>query len=97
MATPDPTRPPSVPPASVPPHALRVLHMIFFGVVFWILCWTLAVTAVLQLVLTLLATQPNAELVRFGRGLGHYCQHIVEFLTFATDAVPFPFSPWPAA
>jgi hypothetical protein len=49
------------------------------------------------LILTLLASQPNAELVRFGRGLGRYCQHIIEFLTFASDQVPFPVSPWPAA
>ena len=97
MATPDPAQPPSVPPPTVPPLALRVLYMIVFAVVFWILCWTLAVTAVLQLILTLLTTQPNAELVRFGRGLGRYCQHIVEFLTFASDQVPFPVSPWPAA
>jgi len=81
--------------SELPPLALRVLYMIVFAVVFWILAWTLAVTAVLQLVLTLLSARPQPELVRFGRGLAQYARQIIEFLTFATDAAPFPFAPWP--
>ncbi len=79
----------------LPPLALRVLYMLVFAVVFWILTWTLAVTAVVQLVLTLLTTRPQPDLVRFGRGLAQYSRQVIEFLTFVSDATPFPFSEWP--
>ena len=90
----DPLPPPASPTAP-PPLALRALYMLVFAIVFWILTWILAVTALLQLLLTALATQPNAELARFGRALAHYCGQVVEFLTFASERVPFPFSDWP--
>ena len=73
----------------------RVLYMVVFALVFWILCWTLAVTAILQLLLTLLSTRPNADLVRFGAGLAIYSRQIIEFLTFGSEKLPFPFSEWP--
>jgi hypothetical protein len=73
----------------------RVLYMVVFALVFWILCWMLAVTAVLQLVLTLLSTRPNADLVRFGAGLAIYSRQIIDFLTFVSDKLPFPFGEWP--
>ncbi len=76
---------------------IRVLHMILFAVVFWILCWTLAVTAILQLVLRLVSGQPNADVARFGAGLGRYARQVIEFLTFSSDRLPFPFSEWPGA
>ena len=44
----------------------------------------------------LLAGKPNDRLVSFGRSLGRYLQQIVEFLTFATEEMPFPFNDWPA-
>lgn len=92
MATPNPAPPVS---PSVPPLVLRALYMLVFAIIFWILAWTLAVTALLQFILTALAAQPNAELVRFGRALARYCQEVVEFLTFVSERVPFPFSAWP--
>ena len=74
--------------------ATRVLYMLMFAVVFWLLCWALAVTAVLQLILRLSSGQPNAELTRIGARLGAYARAIIEFLTFASDVVPYPFTPW---
>ena len=93
MATPDPV-PPAAP--TVPPLALRALYMLVFAVVFWIIAWSLALTALLQLILTALSAQPNAELARFGHALARYCAQVVEFLTFASERVPFPFTEWPA-
>jgi len=92
-----PTPPVSPTPAgSLPPLALRALYMIVFAVVFWILTWILAATALLQLLLTLLTTKPQGELVRFGQGLAKYALEIIEFLTFASEELPFPFRAWPA-
>jgi uncharacterized RDD family membrane protein YckC len=75
---------------------MRLLYMIVLGLVFWIVCWILAITVLVQLVLTLLAGRPNMELARFGAGLGNYTRNIIEFLTFVSDRLPFPFSEWPA-
>jgi len=87
-------------PQPVPPNGpdlgLRVLYMVLFAVIFWILVWVLAVSAVVQLVLRLVNGRPQPELARFGAGLGRYAREVIEFLTFATEAVPYPFSPWPA-
>ena len=51
---------------------------------------------VIQFVLTLLSDTPNIRLVSFGRSMGSYLRQIVNFLTFATEEMPFPFSEWPA-
>jgi hypothetical protein len=79
-----------------PDLGLRVLYMVLFAVIFWILVWVLAVTSVVQLVLRLVNGRPQPELMRFGTGLGRYAREVIEFLTFATESVPYPFSPWPA-
>jgi hypothetical protein len=88
--------PQSVTPPAAPDLGIRILYMILFAVVFWILCWTLAVTAVVQLVLRLLNGRPNTEITRFGAGLARYARQVIEFLTFVTETVPYPFSDWPA-
>jgi hypothetical protein len=91
MSVPQPTT-----PAASPDLALRVLYMVLFGIVFWLLTWTLAVVTLLQLVLRLVNGRPQAEVARFGAGLGRYAREIIEFLTFVTDVLPYPFRPWPA-
>jgi hypothetical protein len=91
MSVPQPT----TPPASTD-LALRVLYMALFAVVFWILTWTLAVVTVLQLLLRLINGRPHAEVARFGSGLARYSRELIDFLTFVTETLPYPFSPWPA-
>ena len=86
--------PQPVPPGG-PDLGLRVLYMVLFAVIFWILMWVLALTAVAQLVLRVVNGRPLPELTRFGAGLGRYAREVIEFLTFATEYVPYPFSPWP--
>ncbi len=92
------TEPPTNIPAATPsrlPLGLRVLYMLVFAVAFWILTWVLMVTVVAQLILTVLAAQPNPDLLRFGKGLSRYIAQVVEFLTFLTEKPPFPFASWP--
>jgi hypothetical protein len=102
----DPTDPPqnsggapadrSLPtPTNAEALGLRVIYMIIFGIAFWILCWTLIIATVLQLVVRLLNGKPSAELARFGAGLGVFARQVIEYLTFRTDKLPFPFSEWP--
>jgi hypothetical protein len=99
MATEDRSQQPpfSAPvPTAQPSLGARVLYMAVFALVFWILCWTLAITALVQLGLTLLAGRPNPDVARFGAGLAAYSRQIIEFLTFVSERIPYPFSEWPA-
>jgi hypothetical protein len=89
MSVPEPTAP-------APELGLRVLYMVLFAVVFWILTWTLAVATLLQLVLRLINGRPHPEVARFGAALARYSRELIEFLTFATERMPYPFAPWPA-
>lgn len=54
------------------------------------------VVTIVQFVMMLLNNAPNARLLAFGRGLGRYLQQIANFLTFASEEIPFPFSDWPS-
>jgi hypothetical protein len=89
----------NVPQTVTPPTGsdmgLRVLYMLVFAVVFWLLCWTLAVVTLVQLILRLVNGRPHAEVARFGAALARYSQQIIEFLTFVTESLPYPFTPWP--
>lgn len=92
------TEPPTNIPATTPgrlPIGLRVLYMVVFAMTFWILTWVLIVTVVAQLILTVLAAQPNPDLLRFSKSLSRYIGQVVEFLTFLTEKPPFPFAAWP--
>ena len=91
MSVPQPTTPPAPPELG-----LRVLYMLLFGIVFWMLTWTLAVATILQLLLRLINGRPHAEVARFGSALARYSRELIDFLTFATDRMPYPFAPWPA-
>lgn len=84
-------------PQSVPDLGTRIVYMVLFGFVFWLLCWAVALTAIGQLLVRATTQQPSEELTRFGSHLSAYLRHVAEYLTFATEIVPYPFSRggWP--
>lgn len=73
---------------------LRALLMLLMGIGFQLAATLLGVLAVVQFVLALV-NAPNARLSQFGRSLGQYLRQIADFVGFATEEVPFPFSDWP--
>ena len=75
---------------------IRGLFMLLMGFAFQVCGTVLCVVTVIQFMLTLLSDAPNTRLVAFGRSMGSYLRQIVNFLTFATEEMPFPFSEWPA-
>ncbi len=74
---------------------MRGLFMLLMGIAFQVCGTLLCVVTVIQFVIMLLNDTPNSQLVSFGRSMGSYLQQIVNFLTFATEEMPFPFSEWP--
>ena len=76
---------------------MRGLFMLLMGLAFHVCVTVLCIVTVIQFVIMLLNDTPNVRLVSFGRSMGNYLRQIVNFLTFATEEMPFPFSEWPAS
>lgn len=74
---------------------IRGLFMLFMGIALHVCVTVLGIVALIQFAMTLLTDAPNARLTAFGRSLGNYLRLIVNFLTFATEEIPFPFADWP--
>jgi hypothetical protein len=74
---------------------IRGLFMLLMALAYHVSGTVMFIVAVIQFVMMLLADKPNARLVSFGRSMGRYLQQIVNFLTFATEDMPFPFNDWP--
>ncbi|ASF44665.1 DUF4389 domain-containing protein [Methylovulum psychrotolerans] len=72
----------------------RIFFMLIFAVIgelIRLLVWTVVI---LQVASSLLTGKPNPNVLSFGRSLSLYSYHILLFLTFSTEIVPFPFSDW---
>lgn len=74
---------------------LRGLYMLLMALAYQLSGTVISFVTVIQFFVALLGGTPNVNLVAFGRSLGSYLKQIVDFLTFASEVVPFPFSPWP--
>ena len=72
----------------------RIFLMLLFAVVITIVRWLAWAVILLQLFFTLISGEKNSHILNFGRGLAVYDYHLLLFLTFGTDTLPFPFSPW---
>ena len=75
---------------------MRGLYMLLMSIAYQISGTLVCIVAVIQFVMVLLAGSPNVQLQAFGSSLGRYLRQIVDFLSFATEAMPFPFSAWPS-
>lgn len=75
---------------------LRGLLMILMGLAYQIAGTVLFFTAILQFIFTLASDAPNPRLATFGQSLGRFQSQIANFVSFASEVVPFPFTDWPA-
>ena len=75
---------------------LRGLLMILMGLAYQLAGTVLFFTAILQFIFTLASDAANPRLAAFGRSLGRFQGQIANFVSFASEAVPFPFADWPA-
>lgn len=74
---------------------IRGLYMILFAFLQGVAKFVLYVVAVIQFLSVLLTGGSNARLLSFGQGLSLYSYQIFLFLTFNSEMLPYPFSPWP--
>jgi hypothetical protein len=72
----------------------RIFFMLVFSVIDNLIRMLLWAVVLLQVASTLLTGNPNQNILNFGRSLAVYSYHILLFLTFNTETLPFPFSEW---
>lgn len=75
---------------------LRLLLVVVYAALLYLVAApVVAVLIVAQALFALITGGPNENLQRFGAMLGEYIHQVVRFLTYNTDAKPFPFSAFP--
>ena len=80
---------------SDPPAWQRALYMILFGVIGYAIVLFVFFLAIVQFILVVINGEKNENLCQLASRINSYLKQILDFLSFATDQVPFPFSPLP--
>jgi hypothetical protein len=72
----------------------RIFFMLIFAAIGGLVRMLIWAVILLQVASTLLTGKANVNILNFGRSLAVYTYHILLFLTFNTEVLPFPFSAW---
>ena len=72
----------------------RIGFILIFAVIAGVVRTLIWVVVLLQIASALLTGNTNQHILGFGQKLAAYLYHIMLFMTFNTDQVPFPFSDW---
>ncbi len=72
----------------------RIIFMLIYAVIDSMVRLLLWLVVLLQVGSVLLTGSVNTNILDFGRNLATYHYHILLFLTFTTEQLPFPFSDW---
>ena len=74
---------------------LRLLPLIFFGIIAYVVLMVSYIMAAIQFVVVIVSGEPNSQLRDFGQRLASYLQEILDYLIYRTDQMPFPFAAFP--
>ncbi len=72
----------------------RIFFMLVYAVIMGLVRLLLWAVVLLQVASTLFTGKTNDNILNFGKNLSAYLYHILLFLTYNTDQLPFPFSDW---
>jgi hypothetical protein len=72
----------------------RIFFMLVFAAIGALIRMILWAVIILQVASTLLTGKANQNILSFGHSLSVYTYHILLFLTYNTETLPFPFSAW---
>ena len=72
----------------------RIAFILIFVIIIGVVRTLLWVVVLLQIASALLTGNANQNILSFGQKLAAYTYHILLFLTFNADEIPFPFSDW---
>jgi hypothetical protein len=74
---------------------IKILYLILFYLIYRITDLVLLAVMLIQMGLSIFSGEPSDSIKGFGKSLGVYLQQISEFLSYASEEKPFPFSDWP--
>lgn len=74
---------------------IKLLYLILFYLIYSITDLVLLLVVLTQTLLNMFSGEPSGSIQIFGKSLGVYLQQISEYLSYASDEKPFPFSDWP--
>jgi hypothetical protein len=72
----------------------RIFFILIFSVIIGLVRMLLWAVIFLQIASALFTGEANQNILSFGKKLSAYIYHILLFLTYNTDDLPFPFSEW---
>ena len=72
----------------------RIGFILIFAVIAGVVRTLIWVVVLLQIASALITGDTNKHILGFGQKLAAYLYHILLFMTFNIDTVPFPFSDW---
>lgn len=72
----------------------RIFFILVYSVIVGIVRILLWAVVLLQVASSLFTGEPNKNILNFGSKLSAYLYHILLFLTYNTEKLPFPFSEW---
>lgn len=78
-------------------HWLRLLFMLLFAAMLQIASIIMWILVIAQFIFSLVTGEDNINLRKFGHSLSIYIFDTLKFLTYASEAKPFPFADWPEA
>lgn len=74
---------------------LRGLYMLLFMVAYWVAEFIVAVVVFFQFLSVLITSTKNDKLLSLGQSLSTYIYQIMAYLTFNSEARPYPIGDWP--
>ena len=74
---------------------LRGLYMIMFAVVYSVAEVVLYATVIFQFLIKLFTNETNPRLLKLGQSISTYIYQILQFLTFNSEHLPYPYGAWP--
>jgi Domain of unknown function (DUF4389) len=72
----------------------RIFFMLIFAAIGGLVRMLIWAVILLQIASVLFIGSPNENVLKFGRNLSLYTYHIITFLTFNTEVLPYPFAEW---
>lgn len=76
---------------------MRLVYMVIFAIIAYSLFWLILFLAAVQFVLSWINRRPNENLRDFSGKVNAYFHGVLDFVGYASDTVPFPFSPLEAS
>ena len=74
---------------------LRGLYMLLFTVIYSVSEFVLGLVVVFQFIHVLVTRRTNDRLLDFSSDMSVFIYQVLQFLTFNSEAKPYPFAAWP--